>query len=236
MKLPRRPLIALVLAIVAYVVAAWSVAPGFFDGFAPPAPYRWVSPPPQFKQGNQAPMSGQGQAIITPQGSVALENGSLSTNDNQAAISFIPGSIVTPASKQPVAITIQPVASYPNPGGVRLATNVYCYTSSSPVAAGHDVLITLTFSTGITAPSDIYSYQPPNGSWQRLGSTGTAAPYSISAQARSMGCFAAGSQGQSSGSAGSSAGGGGTVPLILVGIILFVLLAAIPLVLLRLRQ
>ena len=33
------------------------MAPGFYDGFTPPQPYNWVSPPPQVT-GNKAPKSG----------------------------------------------------------------------------------------------------------------------------------------------------------------------------------
>jgi hypothetical protein len=227
--------LCLVGAAVVYVIAAASAPPGFFDGFAPPAPYRWVSPPSQFKQGNQAPLSGRGQAITNESGQVILENGSLSTDDNQATISFIPGSIETPANHGPVHIQIKPVAQFPDPGGVRLATNVYCFTSTSPVAAGRDVLISLTYSTGIPGPSAIYGYQD-NGPWQKIGATGSSAPYSIAAQAHWLGCFAAGSPNSASPSSpGSGAAGGQTLPLLVGVLIVIVLLAALPLLLRRRR-
>jgi hypothetical protein len=230
----RGALAALVLVAAAYLLAAWSVPPGFFDGFAPPVPYRWGSPPPQFQRGNQSPLPGHGQAILTESGQVALENGAVSTGDNQAAISFVPGSIAAPSNHSPVTFDIKPVASYPNPGSIRLATNVYCFTSSSPVADGRDVLITLTYSTGIPAPTDIYGYQG-SGPWQKIGSTGTAAPYSISAQARWLGCFAAAST-QPSSSGGLSLGGNQTLPVLVAVLILLVLLAGLPLAFLRRRR
>src|SRR4029077_12384304 len=37
----------LAAAVITYVVAAWMVAPGFYDGFGPPQPYAWTCPPPQ---------------------------------------------------------------------------------------------------------------------------------------------------------------------------------------------
>ena len=37
-------------ATIAYLVAAWMVAPGFYDGFSPPQPYNFVCPPPQAVQ------------------------------------------------------------------------------------------------------------------------------------------------------------------------------------------
>ena len=42
----KRPIL-LAIATSLYLVAAWSVAPGFYDGFTPPQPYNWTSPPPQ---------------------------------------------------------------------------------------------------------------------------------------------------------------------------------------------
>src|SRR6266545_7455990 len=50
-------LLLFAVAAVTYSLAAWSVQPGFYDGFAPSSPYRWVSPPPQFAAGNQPPLS-----------------------------------------------------------------------------------------------------------------------------------------------------------------------------------
>ena len=40
--------VLLALAAAGYAVAAWAVAPGFYDGIGPVQPYNWVSPPPEF--------------------------------------------------------------------------------------------------------------------------------------------------------------------------------------------
>jgi hypothetical protein len=225
----------LVAAVLAYVLAAWSVAPGFFDGLAPPGPYRWASPPPQFKQGNQPPLSGRGTAAVGPTGEV--QPGTVQTQDNQAAISFIPGAFKAPADRSPVTIEITPQRRFPDPGNIQLATNVYCFASRAPIASGHDVLITLTYSDGIAAPRDIYGYQD-NGPWRKVGNTGTSAPYTISAQPTWLGCFAAGI-----GRSATTGGGGGlfgsgtqTLPVVVAVLIVLVLLAGLPLVLLRRRR
>jgi hypothetical protein len=230
----RRGPLALTLlaaAAVAYGIAAWTVAPGFFDGLAPPGPYRWVSPPPQFKQGNQPPLPGHGVATVGPTGEV--QPITVQTQDNQAALSAIPGAFQTPLDRSPVTIQITPQAQFPDPGDVQLATNVYCFTSTSPLAPGHDVLITLSYSDGVAAPKDIYGYTSPAGPWTKFGNTGTAAPYTISAQVKSLGCFAAGSP-KSSG--GSSFFSGQTLPVLVAVVIVLVLLAGLPLVLLRRRH
>ncbi|HEY4025697.1 MAG TPA: hypothetical protein VGO86_04630 [Candidatus Dormibacteraeota bacterium] len=231
----RRRIAVLALAVVAYALAAWAVAPGFYDGIAPPQPYRWLSPPPQFRSANQLPLSGHATVRVAANG--VVDPASVFTQDGQAAVSFVPGAFVTPADRSPVTIDIKPQTTSPNPGKVQLVTNVYCVTSSSTMAPGKDILVTLQFSTQIQAPSDVYEYQG-DGPWQKLGSTGSAAPYYVAARATALGCFAAGSvasSGSSSAPQGAQGGGGNTLPIIVALAILVVVLAGIPLAVLRRR-
>jgi hypothetical protein len=220
--------------VVAYVLAAWAVAPGFYDGIAPPQPYRWVSPPPQFRASNQVPLTGHGSVRVATNGKV--DPGSVFTQDGQAAISFVPGAFVAPADRSPVTIDLKPVSDFPDPGMVHLATNVYCVTSSSPLAPGQDVLVTLQFSDQLPAPGDIYEYQG-SGPWQKIGNTGSAAPFFIAARPGSLGCFAGGYPANASGTAqGARVSGGQTLPIIVAVAILVVVLAGIPLAVLRRRS
>jgi hypothetical protein len=229
----RRALLLLGLAAGLYVAAAWTVAPGFYDGFGPQAPYRWVSPPPQFKSANQPPLSGQASIRVNSSG--VVDAGSVFTQDGQASISFTPGAFEALADRSPVTITIKPVASYPNPGNVHLSTNVYCVTSSAPLAPGKDVLVTLTFSDQLPAPGSVHEYQG-SGPWGNIGSTGTAAPFSISARVGKLGCFAGGYPASAKQSAsGVRVGGGQTLPIVIAIAILAVVLAGIPLALVRRR-
>lgn len=234
MTATRRRAALLGAAAVTYVLAAWAAAPGFYDGIAPPQPYRWVSPPPQFKSSNQQPLSGHGSARVAANGSV--DPGSVFTQDGQAAVSFVPGAFVTPPDRSPVTIDIKPVAQFADPGDIRLATNVYCITSSSPLAPGKDVLVTLQFSDQLPAPSDLHEYQG-DGPWRKIGSTGTAAPFFIAARATSLGCFAGGYPASAKQSAqGARLGGGQTLPIVVALAILVVVLAGIPLAVLRRRR
>jgi hypothetical protein len=225
----------LALAVVAYALAAWAVAPGFYDGIAPPQPYRWLSPPPQFRSTNQQPLSGHATIKVAANG--VVDPGSVFTQDGQAAVSFVPGAFVTPPDRSPVTIDIKPQATFPDPGKVHIATNVYCVTSSSSLAAGKDVLVTLQFSTQIQAPSDVYEYQGDQP-WRKLGNTGSAAPYYVASRATALGCFGAGVVGTSQAAAsqgGQGGGGGQTLPIIVALAILVVVLAGIPLAVLRRR-
>jgi hypothetical protein len=230
----RRRVAVLAAAVVAYALAAWAVAPGFYDGIAPPQPYRWVSPPPQFRSSNQQPLSGHQSVKVGTNGKV--DPATVFTQDGQAAIAFVPGAFVTPSDRSPVSIDIKPQPVFPDPGAVHLSTNVYCVTSSSPLAAGQQVLVTLQYSDQLPAPSDVYVSQD-NGPWLGIGNTGTAAPFYVSARSSTLGCFAAGYPSNARQSAqGARVSGGQTVPIIVALAILVVVLAGIPLAVLRRRS
>jgi hypothetical protein len=231
---PRAALavLALGLAAIAYVVAAWAVAPGFYDGIAPPAPYRWVSPPPQFRSTNQQPLSGR--AVVRVNGG-RVDPGSVFSQDGQAAISFAAGAFVAPAGGSGVTIQIAPQTTFPDPGGTQLATNVYCLTSTSPLASGKDALITLQYSSGVPAPSDLYGYQG-DGPWQKIGNSGTAAPFYVAARVTALGCFAGGYPRNAAQTAQGARLGGQSLPIIVALAILVVVLAGVPLAVLRRRD
>jgi hypothetical protein len=218
---------------VAYALAAWAVAPGFYDGIAPPQPYRWVSPPPQFRSGNQQPLSGHQSVRVGSSGKV--DPATVFTQDGQASISFTTGAFVTPPGNAPVSIDIKPQPVFPDPGGVHLSTNVYCVTATSTVAAGQQLLVTLQYSASLPAPSNVYQYQG-TGPWQSIGNTGSAAPFYISARAGALACFAAGYPANANQAAqGARVSGGQAVPIIVALAILVVVLAGIPLAVLRRR-
>ena len=103
------------------------------------------------------------------------------------------------------------------------------------MASHAQVLITLRYSNGVPAPGDIYGYQG-QGPWQKLGSTGSAAPYTISTRASSLGCFAGGYPANTASAQGTRVGGGQTLPIIVALVILVVVLAGIPLAILRRRE
>ncbi|TMC13323.1 MAG: hypothetical protein E6J41_00815 [Chloroflexi bacterium] len=230
-RLRARPLALLAAAVVAYALAAWAVAPGFYDGIAPPQPYRWVSPPPGvLRITDQQPQAGQGTVRVGAQG--VLDPGNVFTQDGQAALSFLPGSFQVPAGNAPVSIAIQPQATYPAPAGFKLSTNVYCITSSSPVVPGKDPLVTLQYATNVTAPTDVYEYAP-GGTWQKIGSSGSTAPYYVAARPAALGCFAGGYAAGQSGSSGAS--NGVTLPVVAGLAVAVVVLAAVPLLILRRR-
>jgi hypothetical protein len=77
-----------------------------FDGFAPTPPYRWVAPPPEFRAGNQSPLSGASSLALTSTGSDPL---SITTGDGQAAIIISINAVEARTDEKEVLVTITPL-------------------------------------------------------------------------------------------------------------------------------
>jgi hypothetical protein len=181
-------LAALALVAAAYVAAAWLVAPGFFDGFAPAAPYRWVSPPPDLRSGNQPPTSGR-TTIALQNG--AAQSGHLYTTDQQAAVTFPTQSFAVPQDGTPLTLSIAPVASYPELGGIVPAGNVYLVTASARLIS--PIVVTLRYGSQQSGPpSDIFAAETSTSAWRALGSVNTSVPYTVSASTPTLGYFVVG--------------------------------------------
>ena len=75
------------IAVIGYLLAAWMVAPGFYDGFGPPQPYNWTCPPPQ-AGANSPPSSGH---LVIKVINGKSDPNSAFTDDGQIVIGFLPG-------------------------------------------------------------------------------------------------------------------------------------------------
>lgn len=226
----RRRVALAALAAAAYALAAWTVAPGFFDGFAPNQPYRWVSPPPGVANGG-TPESGSDQLLARTN-----YTGSVFTRDGQpqAAISFVPNSFQAPANQAPITVTIKPVATYPALSGLHCVTNVYLITATAKLVK--EGVVTLRFSDAVPAPSDVYQAPESGGGWNKIGNVGASAPFYISARTTQLGYFAGCFPGDAAKTAsGVRVGGNQTLPVIVALAILLVVLGGIPLALIRRR-
>lgn len=100
-------------AIAAYLGAAViTLGPGrlplrpFFEGTAPPQPYRWVEPPEGAPDPGFDPVSGEGTLELGPSGSKA---GNISTVDGQALVQFFEGSILPRAGETKVDVKVEPI-------------------------------------------------------------------------------------------------------------------------------
>jgi hypothetical protein len=220
----------LAVAVAAYAVAAWMVAPGFYDGFGPPQPYDWTCPPPQ-AGANTKPSAGHLDIKVI--GGVSDANSAF-TNDGQVVIGFLPGAFDA-TGKTTISVDLTPLPTCPQPPGIRFVTNVYEITASSPLAKSANLV--LRYSNLEPAPTDVYFASDPGGPWKSIGAAQQAQPFTIVTSTKSFGYFAAGYASAAPPPGAVSVGGGNqTLPIIVAVLIVLVVLAGIPLAILRRRQ
>jgi hypothetical protein len=220
----------LAAAAILYVLAAWTVAPGFYDGFGPPAPYNWTCPPPQ-AGANMKP--GPGHTDFKVVGGIS-DAGSAYDRDGQIVIGFLPGAF-DPAGKTTIAVDVTPLDTCPQPPGIQFVTNVYHVTGSASILKAANLV--LRFSNLEPAPADIYFASDPAGPWKGLGIQQQAQPFTVVTTTKSFGYFAAGYLSTSPPPGAPNVGGGSqTLPIIVAVLIVLVILAGIPLAMLRRRQ
>ena len=236
MRRARLALLLLALAAAAYPLAAMQTPPGFYEGFCPPVDYKFLTPPPQVTS-SRAPGSAHAEIKVV---NGVVQPGFVATADDnpQAQLSFVPGAFAAPANGAGVvAIDIKPVKDYPEAKGVTLVTNVYQVTSSTPMVKTSN--LRLLYSTVLPAPSSIYAAQP-GGEWQALPSNASTQSgcSDVVAQVTTTGLYAAGYPGGSTAKKPGSTtiGGGQALPIIAALAILIVVLAGLPLALVRRRR
>ncbi len=220
--------ILLAAAAAFYLVAAWMVAPGFYDGFAPPQPYNFVCPPPQ-AGANLAPTSGH--LVIKVINGVSDANSAF-TDDGQVVIGFLPGAFDV-TDKTSVTVDIKPITPCPNPSGLHFSTNTYAITADAPLVKASTLV--LRYSNLVVDPSFVYRADSPDGPWTNIGASAQAQIWTIDTKADKLGYFAAGFP---SNSVSKGGGGGNTqiLPVTIAVLIVAVLVGGIPLTILRRRQ
>ena len=215
------------MAAIAYIVAAWSVAPGFYDGFTPPQPYNFVCPPPQ-AGANSQPSSGSLNIKIINGSS---DPNSAFTDDGQLVVGFLPGAFDV-TGKSSVNVTITPVTPCPKPSGLRFVTNTYLVTADAPLTKSSNLV--MRYSNLSQDPSYIYRAKTLDGPWTRLAVQQQAQLYTISTQTDQLGYFGAGFPSNAISTGGTS--NQQILPIIVAALIVAVLLAGVPLTVLRRRQ
>jgi hypothetical protein len=225
----------LAAAAVSYLLAAWMVAPGFYDGFGPTQPYNWTCPPPQ-AGANTKPASGHADIKVINGKS---EASSAYTNDGQIVIGFLPDAFDA-GGKTNISVDITPLDTCPKPGGIQFVTNVYRISADAPLKPRPDPNLnpnlTIRYSNLEPDPSDVYRADDPNGPWVGLGHTQQAQPFTIDTRTSKFGYFAAGYKSASATPGGVTVGGGQLLPVIVAVLIVLVVLAGLPLAVIRRRQ
>ena len=219
----------LAAAAVGYLLAAWAVAPGFYDGFGPQQPYNWTCPPPQ-AGANTKPGSGHLEIKVLDGKSDA---NSAFTDDGQIVIGFLPGSFDV-TGKTAVTVDIVPLPTCPRPAGLAFVTNVYQISADAPLVQSSN--LSLVFSNLLPQPDDIYRADDPTGPWQSIGHNTQAAPFTIDTRTNQLGYFAAGYVQSGTPPPGTVTVGGSALPIIVAALIVIVVLAGLPLAVVRRRQ
>jgi hypothetical protein len=212
-----------------YALAAWMVAPGFYDGFGPPQPYNWTCPPSQ-AGANTPPSSGQ---VSVPVVGGVSEADSAFTNDGQLVMGFLPGAFDATGHSS-ISVVITPLATCPQPKGIRFVTNVYKVTADASLVKPANLV--LRYSNLEPAPSVVYQADDPAGPWKSIGASQQSQPFTLDTSTSSFGFFAAGYPSASPPPGSVNVGGGQMLPVIVAVLIVVVVIAGLPLAVMRRRR
>ena len=185
-------------AVVVYVTTALVVAHGgrvvprpLYDGLAPAAPYRFVSPPPDLAPDNELPEPGKGVVDLTKDGSAPT---SISTGDGQLQVVLQEGTFAAKKKEKAVVVDITALVP-PTPldvgGGLRIEGNAYrvdaTYRKSGDVAeVKRDLTIVLRFPNNATV-----MMRRQGAGWKRLTTQISAASLQLFAATDELGMFVA---------------------------------------------
>lgn len=182
-------------AVLLYLFAApvvWRAVPArlLYEGEAPPAPYRWVHPPPELARDNQPPTGGTGQIGLNPTGSGSA---SILTDDAQAGVIF-PHDAVAPQAGVTTAVVritpVDPATVAPPPAGLVFDGNGYrveaAYQSDGPIALRRPVTPVLRYPRHATI-----LLRWSDGEWTALDTKRVQAALQIFAASDRLGVFVA---------------------------------------------
>ena len=222
----KRPILIAFAASV-YLVAAWLVTPGFYDGIAPAQPYNWVCPPP-IAGANSGVKAASGHLVINVIDGVSDPN-SVFSDDGQIVVGFLPGAFDATGKTQ-ITVEITPVSPCPNPPDLHFTTNVYNVTADARLVMKANLV--MRYSNLVPAPSFVYQAADPNGPWTSIGGV-EGQPLTIQANPSQLGYFAAGYPANATTKGSSSTSQ--LLPIAVAVLIVGVLIAGVPLALLRRR-
>ncbi len=161
-----------------------------YDGLVPLPPYRWVHPPADRAKDNRQPLSGSGTIALGPPSRPA----EISTEDDQALVTFPEGIIAPRSGEASVKITIvplNPATIAPAPGGRRFDGNAYrieASYSASGEAAALAASVTVVLRYPVHATIMLRSADP---GWTPLAATVFDGSQQILANTDRLGVFAA---------------------------------------------
>jgi hypothetical protein len=213
------------------------VPPGFYDGFAPPADtYRWVKPPAAVTTNGQKPLTGVVSLPVSSDHTRVAAGGVATGESPSQARLEIPAAAFNAPAANSVEVDLAPTAATGRPADAIVVGNLYCVTATASLATGHQLSLTLTYSTQLPGADAIYRFDDTTLSWARLPTRHDSRAATVSASISSLGCFApAASTATATPAPGGRSGGVPFLPVIVGGLLVLVLLAGLPLYI-RLRR
>ena len=211
-----------------YVVAAWQSKPGFYDGFAPPADtYRWVKAPDGVTSNGLKPLPGSAALLVSTDHS-RVAAGAVATGDTppQARLEIPAGAFNAPAADT-VGVDLTPMAAPSRPDNAVIVGNLYCVTATTALAKGQELQLTLRYSDQLPSADAIFRYEDETLGWSQLPAVHDGRTATVSAPITILGCYAPASL-VAVAPASSSRAGNRLLAPIAVGLLVLVLLAALP--------
>jgi hypothetical protein len=161
------------------------------DGLAPPAPYRWVKPPPDLAASSKPPASLRVSVKLTATGS---QIGAFATSDGQFNLVLSEGAVPARPGQTSVAVAIDPADPAtlgPAPPGLIVAGNAYRIQASYRPSGARIATFGGRSSVGLVYPLLATAVASPSGhlvltsadgrAWQQLQSTDTPGTHQVSA-------------------------------------------------------
>lgn len=203
--------------------AVWRGVPArlLYEGEAPPAPYRWVHPPPELARDNVQPSGGSGQIGLNPTGSGSA---SILTDDAQAGAIF-PHDAVAPKPGTTAAVVritpVDPATVAPPPPGTVFDGNGYrvdaTYLNDGPAALRRPLTPVLRYPRHATV-----LLRWADGKWTALDTKRVEAALQIFAASDRVGVFVA-ARPAGGGAASWLPYGAGALALVVAAAITFVM-------------
>jgi len=191
----RRALAFGAAAVVVYLAAAAFTAGRLpvrplFDGLAPPAPYQWVSPPPDARANNSPPQSASQKLALKRAGTDEV---SVATADGQATLILPQGAFLPVVARdRDVKVDITPMnpAKYGSaPSRLAYGGNAYAISatyepSNKPADLALDATILMSYG-----PTSNKILRRDHSSWTTVPTTDVPASLQVFAKTRLLGVF-----------------------------------------------
>lgn len=201
-------------------ISARPVLP-LFDGFAPPAPYAWVNPPPERVGDNVVPKPVERELALAPDG-VPASN--VSTDDAQALVGLDKGSVPASLPDTGVAVRIVPVDSGtlgPLPPGLRAVSNAYKIELTYVPSRTSITRLATKGTVALTAADagDRLLFSADGRTWQETQFRPYGQDHGLFTELESVGWFVVAGPAQTSSPGGGGSGVLRTVLLIVGGLV-----------------